>query len=161
VLALSGLVAGPAPAADKLLERSGDWEAIRASAGGEVFCLIAALPDKSEGKIAKRGEATLMVAHWPKKKAFGQVQAKTGFAIRKASSVDLVIDGKTFKLPADGDSGYGENAKANAELVAALKSGKSAVASATPAVGGAKITDTYSLEGFSKALAAIDKECRK
>ena len=156
--ALAATGAAPAAAADKFLGRFEKWEAHRGGEGNDAYCFIAALPAKSEGKIAKRGEATLMIAHFPKHKAFGRVQVKAGFALKKGTKLGLEIGSKSFKLDADGESAYGENAKENAEIVAALKAGKTATATGMPAAG-PKITDTYPLDGFGEALAAIDKEC--
>ena len=70
--------AGGTASADKFLGRFDKWEAHRGE-GNDLFCFIATLPAKSEGKLAKRGEATLMVAHFPKRRAFGQVQVKARF----------------------------------------------------------------------------------
>lgn len=150
--------AAPSWAADKFLGRFGKWEAHKGGDGGDAYCFIAALPAKTEGKIAKRGEATLMIAHFPKRKSFGQVQVKAGFALKKGAKLGLEIGAKTYALAADGDTAHGGSAKENAEIVAALKAGKSAEATALPGAG-PKITDIYSLDGFAKALAAIDKEC--
>ena len=150
--------AAPSWAADKFLGRFDKWEAHKGGDGNDAYCFIAALPAKSEGKVAKRGEATLMIAHFPKRKSFGQVQVKAGFALKKGSKLGLEIGAKTYALAAEGDTAYGGNAKENAEIVAALKAGKSAEATAVPGAG-PKITDIYPLDGFSKALAAIDKEC--
>ena len=147
-----------AAAADKFLGRFETWEAHRGGEGNDAYCFIASLPAKSEGKLAKRSEATLMIAHFPKRKAFGQVQVKAGFALKKGAKLELAIGAKTYKLDGDGEAAYGENAKENAEIVAALKGGKTALATGLPATG-PKIVDTYPLDGFAKALAAIDKEC--
>lgn len=146
-------------AADKELGRFGAWEAHRVTAGADVYCFVAALPAKSEGKLAKRGEATLMVAHWPKRKAFNQVTVKSGFAIKKETPLELGVGGKIWKLAAEGDGAHGGSAKANGEIVSALRAGKTATAGAVPQNSAARIADTYSLENFAKALAAIDKEC--
>jgi hypothetical protein len=151
-------LAAPAAAADKFLGRFEKWEAHKGGDGNDAYCFIAALPAKSEGKIAKRGEATLMIAHFPKRKSFGQVQVKAGFALKKGSKLGLEIGSKTYVLAADGDSAYGAGSKENAEIIAALKGGKTAEATALPGTG-PKIVDTYPLDGFSKALATIDKEC--
>jgi invasion associated locus B (IalB) protein len=156
---LAGAVlAAPAAGADKFLGRFEKWEAHRGGDGNDAYCFIAALPAKSEGKIAKRGEATLMIAHFPKRKSFGQVQVKAGFALKKGAKLELAVGTKVFKLAADGDAAYGENSKENGEILAALKAGKTAAATGLPGTG-AKIVDTYPLDGFAKALAAIDKEC--
>lgn len=160
-LALVAALSGAAHAADKFLGRFGKWEAHRIAVGAETLCYAASLPTKSEGKIAKRGEATLMIAHWPKRKTFGQIQAKAGFALKKDGTVDLAIGSKIFKLNAAGDSAYSDGAKADGEIQAALKAGATATATALAAAGNAKIVDTYSLDGLTKALAAIDKECGK
>ena len=154
----AALIAATPAAADKFLGRFDKWEAHKGGEGNDAYCFIAALPAKSEGKIAKRGEATLMIAHFPKRKSFGQVQVKAGFALKKGAKLELAVGTKTFKLGAEGDSAYGESTKENAEIVAALKGGKTAAATGLPGAG-PKIVDTYPLDGFAKALAAIDKEC--
>ncbi len=159
--AVLAALAGTAAAADKFLGRFGKWEAHRIAVGAETLCYAAALPAKSEGKIAKRGEATLMIAHWPKRKTFGQIQAKAGFALKKDGTIDLAVGTRTFKLKAEGDSAYSGGAKADGEILAALKAGKAVTATALAAAGNARIVDTYSLDGLGKALAAIDKECGK
>ena len=152
--------AHPAAAADKFLGKFAKWEAHQTGAGADTVCFIATLPAKTEGKVTKRGEATLMIAHFTKRKAWGQVQVKAGFALKKGSTVELAIGDKRFKLTADGSTGFGDGTKENAEIVAALKSGKTATATEIPATG-PKIVDAYSLDGFGKALAAIDKACKK
>lgn len=152
------VAAAPAAAADKFLGRFDKWEAHKGGNGNDTYCFIAALPAKTDGKIAKRGEATLMIAHFPKRKSFGQVQVKAGFALKKGAKVELAVGTKSFKLAVDGDAAYGENAKENGEILAALKAGKTASATGLPTAG-PKIVDTYPLDGFAKALAAIDKEC--
>ena len=157
---MAALLGASPAAADKFLGKFERWEAHRTGNGADAVCFVASLPIKTEGKIAKRGEATLMIAHFPKRKAFGQVQVKAGFALKKASVVELAVGPKQFKLTADGDSGFGDSAKENAEIVAALKAGRTAAATELPAAG-PKIVDTYSLAGFAKALAVIDKECGK
>lgn len=154
----AAVLTAPAAGADKFLGRFEKWEAHKGGDGNDAYCFIAALPAKSEGKIAKRGEATLMIAHFPKRKAFGQVQVKAGFALKKGAKLELAVGPKTFKLAADGEAAYGENAKENGEILAALKGGKTAAATGLPGTG-PKIVDTYPLDGFAKALAAIDKEC--
>jgi invasion protein IalB len=156
----AALAAQPAAAADKFLGKFAKWEAHQTGAGADAVCFIATLPAKTEGKVTKRGEATLMIAHFAKRKAWGQVQVKAGFALKKGSTVELAIGDKRFKLTADGTTGFGEGTKENAEIVAALKNGKTATATEIPAAG-PKIVDAYSLDGFGKALAAIDKACRK
>lgn len=158
--ATGALAAQPAAAADKFLGRFAKWEAHQAGTGADTVCFIATLPAKTEGKVTKRGEATLMIAHFVKRKAWGQVQVKAGFALKKGSSVELAIGDKRFKLAADGSTGFGDGTKENADIVAALKAGKTATATEIPATG-PKIVDSYSLDGFGKALAAIDKACNK
>jgi invasion protein IalB len=149
--------AGAAAAADKFIGKFDDWEAHRAGSGADTVCFVATLPTKTTSKLTKRGEAALMVAHFPQRKSFGQVQVKAGFALRKGMSVQLEVGDKDFKLAADGDAGYGDTARDNGEIVAAFRAGRTAEVTFT--AGNAKIVDTFSLGGFTKALAAIDKEC--
>ena len=158
--ALSASATVEAAPADKFLGRFAKWEAHQSGTGSDAVCFIAALPAKTDGKVTKRAEAALMVAHFAKRKSWGQVQVKAGFALKKGSNVELAVGDKRFNLPADGSTGFGEGDKENASIVAALKSGSAAVVTELTAAG-AKIVDTFPLEGFSKALSAIDKACKR
>lgn len=158
-LALGGTPAG-ADAAEKYLGKFGDWLAYRTGDGADTVCFVATLPTKTEGRAAKRGEATLMIAHFPRHKAFGRVQIKAGLPLKKGTAVLLAVGDKEFSLTAEGDSAFGDDTRAHAEIAAALKAGTAATATLTPAAG-AKLVDRFSLSGVSAALAEIDKVCKR
>ena len=70
------------------------------------------------------------------------------------------IDGKTFKLFTRGDNAWAYDFAADRAIVAAMKAGQKMTVRGTSRRG-TVTTDTYSLSGFSAALAAIDKACAK
>jgi hypothetical protein len=155
---LLACAAAPAAAADKFLGKYDDWEAHRIGTGRNVVCFAATLPAKSEGSPRKRGEATLMIANFPGHKAYGRIQVKAGVALKKGGEVKLEVGDKAFTLYAEGDSGFARTSDQHAAIVAALKAGRSARATAISAAG-ARMVDIYSLSGVTAAIGEIDKAC--
>ncbi|MEO6435941.1 MAG: TIGR02281 family clan AA aspartic protease [Tepidisphaeraceae bacterium] len=146
-------------AADKFLGKYDRWEAYRTvNTSGDSACFVSTLPSKTIGRLGRQSEAALTIAHFPKRKAFGQVRVKVGVALKSGTPLELAIGTKRFKLATDGDSGFGATAKDNDEILAAIKFGQTAAATSVPA-GGLRIVDTYALGGMSEALAVISKEC--
>ena len=80
-------------------------------------------------------------------------------AIRLAGdTVALEIEDRKFALFTKDDSAWARTAELDRAIVAALIKGKNAVVKGVPDKG-KPTTDTYSLSGFTKALALIDKAC--
>jgi hypothetical protein len=99
-----------------------------------------------------------MVTHRPGEKVYDVVSFVAGYPLKKGSDVTLDINGKKFDMFTDGDSAWSRTSNLDKEIVAAMAKGRTAVVTGTPEKG-SPTTDTYSLAGFSRALALIDKPC--
>ncbi|MFO1155165.1 MAG: invasion associated locus B family protein [Rhodospirillales bacterium] len=157
VLALALAPAKPAAAQD-VLGTFGAWTAFSEKTGGKLTCYVGAKPKKMEGKYTSRDPAYLLVSHRPAEKVRGEVSLEAGFTFKSGSEPVVAIGPKTFKLFSKGSNAWATDATADKQLVQAMKTGNDLVVKGISARGTAT-TDTYSLGGFSAALAAIDKAC--
>jgi hypothetical protein len=153
------VVAGHAAAAEtKLISKHADWDASERIVGKERVCYVSSLPKKSAGKYRKRGEASVIIADWPKRKRWGEVTVNAGYKYKPKSEVIIRIGDVDHRLFTNGGQAYaykGEDAK----LVRAMRAGARMIVVGVSSKG-TRTIDTYSLKGISAALKAIDAECR-
>jgi invasion protein IalB len=152
------LAAGQAAAETKLIAKHADWDATVRTVGKERVCYISSLPKKSTGKYKKRGEVSVLIAHWPKRKRWGEITVNAGYRFKAKSEVVIRIGSDDFRLFTSGQQAYaykGEDAK----LVRAMRAGATMIIAGESAKG-TRTIDTYSLDGISAALKDIDAECR-
>ena len=137
------------------------WGAYRYDNDGSRICFISSVPIKSEGKYdpKNRGDIRVFVSHGPGKAERDVVQVIAGYRYKPQSDVSLTIDGKGFKLFTIEDRAYAESEEDDRRIITLMKRG-----SRMTIVGissrGTKTTDTYSLSGFTKTKAVIDKTCK-
>lgn len=148
-----------APAAEpKVIGSFKQWSAhLYVEKKGKV-CYLHGVPGKSVGKYKKRGDIYLQVTHRPSAKTRNEVSITAGYVHKKGSDVKAVIDGKTFVLFTEADTAWVGDSKSDAQLVAAMRAGRTMVVNGTSARGTTTI-DTYSLAGFTAAHNAISKAC--
>ena len=139
----------------KLLGKSGDWEAFTYTEKGGKVCYLASQPKKSIGAAKGRGNVFFTVTHRTTDKSIGIVSVDAGFAFKKDAPAELDINGAKFDLYTTGESAWARNDKA---VVAALLKNKTIIVHGTPAKGD-PVADTFSLDGFAKAYADINKAC--
>lgn len=159
---LGGLVSaavGSAVAQDKLLGRFKDWDAVQAVIGGETVCYISSSPKKAGSSGIPRKQIAVIVAHWPKRKLFGQVKVALGHMAKAKSRVVFNVDGRAFWLWTSKSDAWARSAAHDRQLIWAMRRGRSLAVVSTPAQG-KKVRDDFSLSGFSAALVAIGKACR-
>lgn len=155
---LACMVASPL-AWGKTLMESGDWQAIKETENGKPVCVMSAEPQKSVGKYTKRGTVLAIISHRPKEKRIGEVGFQAGYTFKKGSEVTATIDGKTtFKLFTQGGHAWAMDAKADQNLIKAMRAGHKMVIKGSSSRG-TLTTDTYSLKGFTANLKAINKAC--
>ncbi len=107
----------------------------------------------------KRSESGLFVYFVPNKKVEGQVTFTGGYTFEPKSSVELVIDGKSFELSlVQGEWAWAASSENDAKIIAAMKRGAKAVLSARSERGTAT-KDTFSLTGFTAAYDDSKKRC--
>lgn len=89
----------------------------------------------------------------------GEVSFTGGYPFKEGSTVSVTIDGgTTFSMFTQGETAWTENAEKDAELIAALKKGTTAVFSGVSGRG-TETKDTFSLRGFTAAMTDAAKRC--
>jgi len=104
----------------------------------------------------RRGDILLFVTHRPGAK--GEVSFAGGYPFAGGSTVGLDIGGTKFDLFTDGEWAWSGSKDDDAKIIAAMKSGSSAVVSARSGRG-TQTKDTFSLSGISAALDEAAKRC--
>ncbi|RAU23951.1 hypothetical protein CU669_02445 [Paramagnetospirillum kuznetsovii] len=151
--------AAPAADATKRLGTFGDWDALMFTDGSAKTCYLAVAAGKVQG--GEKGAKTtthLTVTHRSGGKSMDEVSISGAYGFKKDSKVELRVGTKPHAMFTKGDRAWAEDAKADKSIVDSLRKGKDAIMHATPAKG-SDITATFSLAGFSDALAAADKAC--
>lgn len=151
-------IAAPALAAPKSLGKFGDWAAFVDGADKRKVCYIFAAPKKAEGKYKQRDPIFLLVSHRPGDKVSNEVSIDTGYDYKKDSEANVSITGRSFKMFTKGKNAWNRDAQVDRAMVEAMKGGSELVVKGT-SQRGTQTTDTYSLNGFGAALAAITKAC--
>ena len=152
------LVFSAAQAEDEVLGTFERWDAVATTEGKTKLCYVASLPEKEEGDYERRGEVSVLIAHWPAQKRFNVVTVNAGYPYKDDSTVSAQIGGASFRLYPKGESAWTESAAADRRLVAAMKGGATMIVTGVSSRG-TETKDTYSLSGVTAALGAIDKAC--
>ena len=136
-----------------------DWLAYSYDAADSKVCYVSSTPKSSEPKNAKRDPAFFLVTHMPGRKppVRGEVSTIIGYPFKEGQIVKLTIDAESYDMFSKGDTAWVDTGT-DKKIVAAMKGGKSLKVAGT-SWRGTQTVDTYSLNGISAALAAIDKAC--
>lgn len=106
----------------------------------------------------RRGDILLFVTFRPGAAGKGEVSFSGGYPFAPGSTVNVTIDSSSFELFVDGEWAWPASTTDDAAILAALKSGTTAVVSAQSAKG-TKTKDTFSLRGFTAAMQDAEKRC--
>lgn len=134
------------------------WAAYAYGTGKAKICYIHSVPQKSGGEYAKRGPTYFQITHRPGEKSLNVVSVTAGYVYKKDSTVEAEVDGTKYSLFTDGDTAWSRDPKGDAALVTAMRNGNQMIVRGS-STRGTLTTDTYSLNGFTAAHAAIDKAC--
>ena len=136
----------------------GPWSAYASRDKTGRVCYLVGQPAKSDSAGTPRKAPSAMVTHRPAENISNVVSFVEGYPLKEGSEVALEIGDKKFELFTKDDGAWARTAELDRTIVNILAHGKSAVVKGTPQKG-RPTTDVYSLTGFSKALALIDKAC--
>ena len=103
----------------------------------------------------RRGDILFFVTFRPGKP--GEISFTGGYPFAGGSTVDVVVDGQTYKLFTDGEWAW-PGPDDEAKLLAAMKAGSSATLTARSGKG-TQTQDTFSLRGFTAAMEDAEKRC--
>ena len=152
-LFFSLMLASPAVAQPSPIGVFGTWGAFR----DRGRCYAIAEPERPD-----RGGARpfASVSWWPASGARGQLHLRFAQAKRAGSAVLLRIDDRTFQLRGGGADAWATDARADAEIVSAMRTGL-AMSVETRAASGAALRDTYALRGAATAIDAAAIACAR
>jgi hypothetical protein len=147
-----GLVAAAAPAAAQpaSLGVFGTWGAFR----GPGRCYAIAEPEGPP----RSARPFAAVSWWPGRGVRGQVHFRLPGAKRPGSAVLLRIGERTFQLIGGGSDAWAPDARADADIVAAMRTGL-AMTMETRGETGAPMRDSYPLRGAASAIDAAAIGC--
>jgi hypothetical protein len=148
LLAFAAGAAAPAAAQPQSLGVFGAWGAFRD--GGRCYAIT-----QPEG--AAGGPAFAAVGQWPGRRG-GQLSIRLSREKRQGSAVLLRIDGRTFQLIGGDTNAWAPNARADAEIQAAMRTGLSMVVE-TRSTQGLIVRDAYRLRGAATAIDAAAIGC--
>ena len=155
VILSTGAVA-TATAKDLFLGTFGVWKAhAYTDKQSRFICNMFVRP---KGKVDENREVYLNVSHRPKEKRYDEVSIILGHVLQMDSTVIATIDGKEqFPMFSYNDSAYSyrEDDKA---FINAMKRGNTLVMKSIRQ-DGKTITDTFSLNGVTKAYGTISNSC--
>ncbi|MCK0168888.1 invasion associated locus B family protein [Jannaschia sp. S6380] len=107
---------------------------------------------------ARRGDIRLFVSYWPGSDKKGEVSATGGYPYADGSTVTLEIGSDRFELFTDNELAWAASPEEDARIIAAMKRGASAVVSGQSGRG-TRTEDTFSLLGFTAAVADAEQRC--
>jgi invasion protein IalB len=148
--------ADPGPA--KSLGSEGAWSAYLAQNKAGKVCYLVGQPEKTEPAGVKRKPVLAMVTHRTEDNVSNVVSFDEGYTLNEDQDVIVEVGPEKFPLFAKDDTAWARTSDLDRTIVAALAKGRDIVVKGTPQKG-RPTTDTYSLAGFAKALALIDKAC--
>ena len=127
------------------------------SGDGKV-CYIYAEPEKMQPDKLDHGRVSFSVTVSPSQGVGNEANFVAGYALKEQSPVTVDIDGKKFTMFTQGDSAWLVNKDDEAQLLAAMKNGKTMVVKATSRRGN-QTTYNYSLSGVTAASDKMIAEC--
>jgi invasion protein IalB len=154
--AAGNAAADPGPA--KSLGSDGAWSAYLAQNKSGKVCYLVGQPAKTEPSSMKRKPVMAMITHRTEDNVSNVVSFDEGYALNQDQDVMVEVGPEKFPLFAKDDTAWARTAELDKTIVTALAKGKDVIVKGTPQKGH-PTTDTFSLAGFSKALALIDKAC--
>lgn len=150
-LLLPLIFAAPAGVAPKAVGIFFGWASFRD--GGRCWAVA-----EPEGAGASHGYLTLS---WvPSRGVRGQLAIRFARPKRTGSAVLLRIDARTFQLIGGGLNAWAPDAKADADIVAAMRTG-AALSVETRSETGATMRDLYRLRGAASAIDAAAVACAR
>lgn len=148
------LFAAPAQARDSLGVFEG-WGAFRDAQ--PLRCYAIAEPARSSGG---KWRPFASIAYWPSEGVRGQIHIRLSREVRNGARIVLNIDDRRISLVGSGADAWAANPRADASIIAAVRSGRS-LSIATVAATGGGFADTYRLKGAATAIDAAALGCAR
>lgn len=108
---------------------------------------------------AQRGDIRLFVSYWPGDGKKGEVSATGGYPYADGSTVTIEVGSDSFQLFTDGELAWAASPADDASIVSAMRRGTEAVVTGRSGRG-TQTADTFSLLGFTAAVADAEQRCQ-
>ena len=151
-LGLLLLSAAPAAAQKESLGTFWSWGAFEEN--GRCY----AISEPQRSPRAREWQPFASIGFWPRSAARGQVYFRLSREKRQGSAVLLRIDDRNFQLIGRGADAWAPDARADADIVAAMRGGVEMVVE-TRSTSGARVRDQYRLRGAATAIDAAAIAC--
>jgi hypothetical protein len=130
------------------------WAAFRDPDVPRCYAISAAEKERRSPKSS----AYVDVATWPREGVRGQVHFRLSRQLSDRPRLSLSMNGQRYRLTGGGIDAWAPDRKADAAIVAAMRSASRMSLSATDSAG-RRFTDRYSLEGVATAMDAATVGC--
>ena len=142
-----------------------DWAIYQADVEGKKICYIVSRPVRTaayrsgRSVSVNRGDIYLTITIRPADRVAHEVSFVSGYPFEKGSEVKASVGGKKFTLFTEGENAWPPSVGDDAALVDAFRRGAKAKIEGVSKRGN-KTVDTFSLSGFTAALAAAADLCK-
>lgn len=110
-----------------------------------------------EEVVVNRGEILAFISYWPEQNRLGEVSFSGGYPFAE-DSVRVEVGGASFEMFREGETAWALSADADREIIDAMRAGSEAVFFGQ-STRGTDTRDTFSLDGFSAAIADAETRC--
>lgn len=148
----------PAEAKAFLIGTFGDWKALTTGKDKAKVCYALAQPNQRLPAKLKRDPGYLFISSRMADGARNEIAFKMGFSPKTGQEDQLVIGSTTFVIVGAGESAFLKNPAQEAQVIEAMKKASTITVKVTSARGN-ETSDRYSMNGLTKALEAVAKEC--
>lgn len=131
-----------------------DWGSFRDPAVPRCYAIAAA--DKAAGGYRAYAD----VGTWPRQDVRGQVHFRLSRVLAAGSHPSLSLGGTRYPLAGGGADAWGADKRADAAIVAAMRSADSMSVTGVDSAG-RRFTDHYSLKGAATAMDAATVGCAR
>ena len=118
------------------------------------ICYILSIPTVKEPADRDHGDVFFLVSQKPDGSAKFEPQVEVGYQLKADAGVTVTVDGKSFKMFAQGSNAWVSDINQEPELVNAMRSGRSMKVSGV-STRGTQTNYTYSLSGVTAALKEV------
>ena len=144
----------------KKLEDFKDWSVYKKDTDAGRVCFMSSVPKKLRGDYnrANRGDTRIFISHGPGKSERDVVSVIAGYRYLNQSTVTFEIDKRKTPLFTLENRAWSQGPEDDQKLIVAMKRGAKLIITGTSSRNN-KTVDEYSLSGFTKAKAFLDRAC--
>lgn len=165
--AVAGTLAASQPAAAQgaaagqatLLATYGDWGAYASGQGNARVCYAMTQPKQRLPAGLNRDPAYLFVSKRPAENVRNEVSFVMGFPTRENVDARATVGDAAFVLVTKGENAWVKDPAQEGQVITSLQRGAKLVVNVESRRGN-KLTDEYSLQGFTQALKRVNDECK-